>query len=275
MLTYPNIDPVIFHLGPLQVRWYGLMYVLGFIATYMLVRYQIRKYQIKDLAAHFENFNIALIIGLIAGGRLGYVLFYNLPYYLQHPLEIIATWQGGMSFHGGLLGFIIGGYIYCRRHRLDFWQNADIYVVTVPIGLGLGRIGNFLNGELFGRESDVPWAMVFPYGGPVARHPSQLYECFLEGFLLFAILWILKDVARKRRWPSGTMLACFLFLYGLFRVVVEFFREPDQHLGFIIASFTLGQLLSIAMIGAAVLLFTLRKNSMNCSKNSVQDKKVS
>lgn len=268
MITYPNIDPVIFHIGPLQIRWYGLMYVLGFIASYVLVRHQIKKYHVKDLAVHFENLNIALILGLIVGGRLGYVLFYNLPYYLQHPLEIIATWQGGMSFHGGLLGLIIGGYIYCRRHGLDFWLNADIYVVTVPIGLGLGRIGNFLNGELFGRETDVPWAMVFPGGGPVARHPSQLYECFLEGILLFGVLWVLKDVARNRQWPTGVMLCFFLFFYGLFRVIVEFFREPDQHLGFVVSLLTMGQLLSISMIGAALLLFVLRKSSFKDTKET-------
>lgn len=258
MIAYPDIDPVIVHLGPLQIRWYGLMYVLGFIASYLLVRHQIRRFQLKELARHFENLNMALIISLIVGGRLGYVLFYNLSYYLQHPLEIVATWQGGMSFHGALLGLIAAGFFYCRRHHLDFWRTADIYVVTAPIGLGLGRIGNFINGELFGRVTDVPWGMVFPAGGPLPRHPSQLYECLLEGVLLFIILWNLKNLQVKRRWPTGTMLVCFLIGYGVLRCFAELFREPDAQLGFLAAHLTMGQLLSGFMILAGGLLLFAR-----------------
>ena len=261
MISYPNIDPVIFHLGPLQIRWYGLMYVLGFIASYLLVRHQIGRFQLKKLGVHFENLNVVLIISLVVGGRLGYVVFYNLPYYLQHPLEIAATWQGGMSFHGALIGLIVAGLYYCRRHKLDFWQTADIYVVTVPIGLGLGRIGNFLNGELFGRVTDVPWAMIFPGGGPLPRHPSQLYECLLEGVLLFVLLWNLKNLQHARNWPTGTMLACFLAGYGMLRWFAELFREPDAHLGFLAGSLTMGQLLSGGMILAGIVLLFVRRKA--------------
>jgi phosphatidylglycerol:prolipoprotein diacylglycerol transferase len=267
MLPYPNIDPVIFHLGPFQVRWYGLMYVLGFFATFLLVSHQIRVKQLKELGRQFENLNVVLILSMVVGGRLGYVLFYNLPYYLQHPFEIAATWQGGMSFHGGLLGLILGGYIFCRRHSLDFWQVADVYVVTIPIGLGLGRIGNFINGELFGRVAAVPWAMIFPGGGPLPRHPSQLYECLLEGLLLFVILWNLKDRRFVRQWPTGSMLAAFLFLYGIFRLVVEVFREPDPQLGFLFGIITMGQLLSFLMIGGGVLLVFLRRKKQKTMQN--------
>ena len=257
MLPYPHIDPVIFGIGPFKVRWYGLMYVLGFTASYFLVLHQIRKFGLKKLAAHFENLNFVLILSLVLGGRLGYVLIYNLPYYLRHPAEIMATWQGGMSFHGALLGVIIGGALFCKKKGLNFWQTADIYVVTVPIGLGLGRLGNFINGELFGRVSTVPWAMVFPGGGPLPRHPSQLYEFFLEGIVLFAILWKLKD----RPHPAGFILAFFLIFYGIFRSFVELFRQPDPQLGFLLGSFTMGQILSLVMLltGAVILLWRRRQ----------------
>ncbi len=261
MMTFPNIDPVIFSMGPLQVRWYGLMYVLGFAATLLLVKYQIKKFDFKEFDAHFENLNLVLIISLVLGGRLGYVLFYNLPYYLKHPLEILATWQGGMSFHGGMLGLIIGAVIFCRKNRLDFWRVIDLYGVTIPIGLGLGRIGNFINAELYGRATDVPWGMVFPGGGPYPRHPSQLYEAFLEGVVLFLVLWFLKEKQNPPSisWPYGSMGALFLILYGVFRIFVEFFREPDAHLGFIVAGITMGQMLSSLMIVAGLALFLVRR----------------
>jgi phosphatidylglycerol:prolipoprotein diacylglycerol transferase len=260
MISFPQIDPVIFQVGPLQVRWYGLMYVLGFAATLLLVKHQIKKVNFKELDVHFENLNLVLIISLVLGGRLGYVFFYNLPYYLKHPLDILATWQGGMSFHGGMLGLIIGGVIFCRKNGLDFWRAADIYTVTIPIGLGLGRIGNFINAELYGRVTDVPWGMVFPGGGPYPRHPSQLYECFLEGLVLFFILWTLKDKQNPpSSWAPGSMMALCMILYGIFRIFVEFFREPDAHLGFIAAGVTMGQLLSSLMIIAGFILFLVRK----------------
>jgi len=259
-MTYPHIDPVIFSIGPLQVRWYGLMYVLGFGASLLLVKYQIKKFGFKELDVHFENLNLVLIISLVLGGRLGYVLFYNLPYYLAHPSEILATWQGGMSFHGGMLGLIVGCVLFCRRKGLDFWRVADFYTVTIPIGLGLGRIGNFINGELYGRTTDVPWAMIFPGGGPLPRHPSQLYEAFLEGLVLFLVLWLLKEKQNPpSSWPAGSMMAVCIILYGAFRIFVEFFREPDAHLGFIAAGMTMGQLLSSLMIVAGIILLLVRR----------------
>jgi len=261
MLAYPRIDPVIFSIGPLQVRWYGLMYVLGFLAAYLLVRYQARKFHWRKLEKHLDNLNLAIILGVILGGRLGYVLFYNFPYYQHHPLEIFATWQGGMSFHGGCIGVLLAGLYYCRRKGLDYWKTADLYVVTVPVGLGLGRIGNFINGELYGRSTDLPWGMIFPGGGPLPRHPSQLYEVLLEGILLFAILWTVKGKPWRKNnpWPHGSMLSLFLLLYGIFRFCVEFVREPDPQLGTIFLWMTMGQLLSLGMIFCGLVLYGVRK----------------
>lgn len=253
MLPFPNIDPVIIKIGPLSVRWYGVMYLIGFAASYLLVKYQIKKKKIavgmKDIDALYSF----LIFGLIIGARLGYVVFYNLSDYLKNPLEIFAVWRGGMSFHGGLIGAVVAGVIFSVKKRLDFWRLSDIVIVTAPIGLGLGRLGNFINGELYGRVTDVPWAMVFPGGGSLPRHPSQLYEFFLEGVILFLILWALKD----KGFRSGVISALFLILYGLFRFLVEFFREPDPQLGFILGSFTMGQMLSAAMIlfGVGILFY--------------------
>jgi len=254
MIPYPHLDPVIVSLGPLKVRWYGMMYVIGFVAGYILVNRQIKRFSCHWLEPHFENLNTVIIIGLVLGARLGYIFFYNLPFYRQHPLEAFALWHGGLSFHGALIGVICAGFWYCRKYKLGFLRTADLYVVTVPVGLGFGRLGNFINGELFGRVSDVPWAMVFPAGGPMPRHPSQLYESFLEGVVLFTILWLLKNVHHKRKWPDGSMLAAFLIGYGLIRCGVEFFREPDVQLGLLAGIISMGQLLSILMIIAGVTL---------------------
>lgn len=261
MIPFPEIDPVIFSLGPLKVRWYGLMYVIGFGASYFLVKYQIQRFGYKNLANHFDNINITLIISLIIGGRLGYVLFYSLPYYLEQPLEIVAIWHGGMSFHGALLALIIGGALFAWIKKIDFWKGADIYAVTIPIGLGCGRLGNFINGELFGRTTEVPWAMIFPYGGPSPRHPSQLYEAFLEGLVLFLILWSVKHKPWQpgSSWPHGSLLALFLMGYGMMRFVVEFFREPDPQVGLIAGIFTMGQLLCLAMIAGGLGIIVYRK----------------
>ncbi|MBU4407380.1 MAG: prolipoprotein diacylglyceryl transferase, partial [Proteobacteria bacterium] len=186
---------------------------------------------------------------------------YNPSYYLANPQDILATWQGGMSFHGALAGMLIGGLIFCRVTGLPFWQSADVYIITTPIGLGLGRIGNFINGELYGRMSDVPWGMVFPAGGVMPRHPSQLYEAFLEGVVLFSLLWLLKNRYWQHRWPSGSLLALFLLFYGIFRTIVELFREPDAQLGFLFGVLTMGQLLSSLMIGTGLLILLVRRKS--------------
>lgn len=254
MLPYPNIDPVIFRIGPFEVRWYGVMYLIGFVVSYLLVRYQIKKKRLPLGKELVESLYSYLIIGLLVGARLGYVLFYNFSYYIGHPLEIFAVWHGGMSFHGGLIGSVLAGYLFCRRSRLDFWQTADLIIVTAPIGLGLGRLANFINGELYGRVADLPWAMVFPGAGPLPRHPSQLYELFMEGIALFIILWTAKDRVRR----TGTLTALFLIFYGLFRFVVEFFREPDPQLGLIFGIVTMGQLLSAAMMLAGAALLAAR-----------------
>jgi phosphatidylglycerol:prolipoprotein diacylglycerol transferase len=254
MLEYPQIDPVLLHIGPLALHWYGLMYVLGFGATFFLVRRQIRLYDIKELAPLFENLNMALLVSLVLGGRLGYVFFYNFSYYLHHPLQIANTLAGGMSFHGALLGVLAGGVWFCRRHQLHFLKMADIYVATIPVGLGLGRIGNFINAELYGRVTDVPWAMVFPGGGPYPRHPSQLYEAALEGVLLFVLLAWMSGLKRKKGWGHGSILAFFLVYYGILRSFAELFREPDGHIGLMAGFLSRGQLLSLAMIVGGFLL---------------------
>jgi phosphatidylglycerol:prolipoprotein diacylglycerol transferase len=254
MIPYPEIKP---YIGSLEVRWYGLMYLLGFTASYLLVRYQIKKRTPGINTRIVDDLYFYLILGLIIGARLGYVVFYNPAQYLRNPLEILALWHGGMSFHGGLIGTILAGIVFVRRRNLYFWTLSDLIVVTAPVGLCLGRIGNFINGELFGRVSNVPWAMVFPEGGPLPRHPSQLYEAILEGPVLFIILWIWKD----RFKTSGYTTALFLILYGVFRFLVEFFREPDPQLGFIISFLTMGQILSTLMIlsGIIIVMF-LRRN---------------
>ena len=262
MLTYPQIDPIIVAFGPLKVRWYGLMYVLGFGAAYFLVKYQLGRVRFQELAERLDNLNLYLILGVILGGRLGYVFFYQPAYFFDHPLEIFATWQGGMSFHGGCIGVILAGVLFCAFHRLSFWKAADLYVVTIPFGLGFGRIGNFINGELFGRPSEVPWAMVFPGADALPRHPSQLYEALLEGVLLFVILWAVRQKPWQdkpsRLWPHGSMLALFLILYGMLRIIAEQFREPDPYLGLLMFQMTMGQLLSTVMIVTGLALWGLR-----------------
>lgn len=254
MLPYPNIKPEIFRIGPFEVRWYGVMYLIGFIASYLLVRYQIRKKALPLGKEVVESLFSYLIIGLLLGARLGYILFYNASYYIDNPLEVLAVWHGGMSFHGGLTGSVLAGYLFCRKRPLDFWQAADLVIVTAPLGLGLGRLANFINGELYGRVTDLPWAMVFPGAGPLPRHPSQLYEFLLEGVALFLILWTAKDRVRR----TGTLTALFLILYGLFRFFVEFFREPDPQLGLLAGVATMGQLLSAAMMLAGAALLAVR-----------------
>ncbi|MDX8405389.1 MAG: prolipoprotein diacylglyceryl transferase [Mariprofundus sp.] len=247
MLHWPAIDPVALQLGPLAIHWYGLMYIAGFSATWYLVRLQLQQAGLWEQsvpAEAYEGLFTALIIGVVLGGRIGYVLFYNFPYYSQHPLEILYVWQGGMSFHGGLVGPIIAGWWYCRKYRLPFLQLADRFFTVAPLGLMFGRIGNFINGELWGRVSDVPWAMVFPGAGPDPRHPSQLYEMTLEGIVLFIVLWSL----RKRDWPAGARVAVFLIGYALARIVCESFRQPDVQLGFLFGPVTMGMLLSSAML---------------------------
>jgi phosphatidylglycerol:prolipoprotein diacylglycerol transferase len=247
-----NINPILVELGPIRVTWYGLMYVFGFFASYLLVRYQMKRKDFGVSKLEVENLYFYLILGLIIGARLGYVLFYDIKMYLKDPLEIFAIWHGGMSFHGGLIGVLIVGIFFSWKNKKSFLKIADLFIVTAPIGLGLGRIGNFINGELYGRVTQVPWAMIFPTDKDLLpRHPSQLYESALEGGVLFLILWFLKD----KKLPTGGLLAVFLSLYGVFRFVVEFFREPDAHLGFVLGPFTMGQVLTAFMIAGGIIFF--------------------
>ncbi len=254
MLSYPSINPTIVKLGPIQIRWYGVMYILGFAVSYLLVKYQIRKKRLDIDTGVINDLFLYLIIGLIVGARIGYVVFYNLAFYFSHPLKLLAVWEGGMSFHGGLIGIVLAGIIFVRKKRIDFWQLADLVAVTAPIGLGLGRLGNFINAELYGRVTSLPWGMVFPAGGDLPRHPSQLYEFLLEGVLLFAILWRIKDVPLTK----GGVFCIFVILYGIFRFFVEFFRQPDPQIGFIFSFFTMGQALSILMVMVGLVLIYAR-----------------
>lgn len=259
MLTYPDIKPYIISIGPLQIRWYSMMYLIGFVSSYLLVKYQIRKKNLSIDGKIIEDIYFYIVLGLILGARLGYVLIYNLSEYLRNPLEILAVWHGGMSFHGGLVGALIAGIVIARKRHLNYWLYSDLIIVTAPIGLGLGRIGNFINSELYGRVTDVPWAMVFPGGGDLPRHPSQLYEAFFEGLILFILLWFGKD----RIMVKGRITALFLILYGIMRFSMEFFREPDYQLGFIVSILTMGQILSIIMIIAGVVILYRQKSACN------------
>ncbi|MFP5212795.1 MAG: prolipoprotein diacylglyceryl transferase [Acidobacteriota bacterium] len=261
MLKYPEIDPDIISIGPIHIRWYGVMYVLGFLAGYIFIQKQNRSREIGLTGVTAQDFILWAAIGVIVGGRLGYVLFYQFNdymMYLKNPLEIVATWHGGMSFHGGLIGATVAAWLFSRKRGLPFAAVADSAIVTAPLGLGFGRIGNFINGELWGRTTDVPWAMVFPGAGPLPRHPSQLYEALLEGFVLFSVLWFL----RQRPFKDGMMVAFFLFFYGVFRFIIEFFREPDVQVGYLLGYFTMGQLLCLGMILASFVLtaFLYRKS---------------
>jgi phosphatidylglycerol:prolipoprotein diacylglycerol transferase len=246
-----DINPILIDLGPIKVGWYGLMYVFGFMASYLLVRYQMKRKDFGISRVEVDDLYFFLVLGLMIGARLGYILFYDLKMYLSDPLEMFAFWHGGMSFHGGLIGVLIVGILFSWRNRKSFWKVADLIIVTAPIGLGLGRIGNFINGELYGRVTQVPWGMIFPKGGELPRHPSQLYESILEGWVLFLILWFLKE----KKIPAGSLLSLFLILDGAFRFFVEFFREPDAHLGFILGPFTTGQILTSLMIVGGILLY--------------------
>jgi len=251
MLTYPKIDPVAIHLGPLQVHWYGIMYLIGFSAAWWLGKSRADRSpdwnaeQVGDLIFYGA-------LGVILGGRLGYILFYDLSAYIHSPLNIFKIWQGGMSFHGGLLGVCIALWLYGRRLGKGFFEVTDFVAPLVPIGLGAGRIGNFINGELWGRVSELPWAMVFsdPRAGGLPRHPSQLYEALLEGLLLFTIVWV---YSRKPR-PTMAVSGMFLLFYGLFRFVIEFTRMPDAQLGMIAFGWmSMGQVLSLPMIVLGIL----------------------
>lgn len=262
MIPFPNIDPVAFHIGPLPVRWYALAYIAGVILGWRYAVALVRKEPRWPTEPLFEAYISWVILGIVLGGRMGYVLFYNLPMFLQHPLEIFMLWHGGMSFHGGFLGVLAATALFCRRHALSFLTFTDVVCCVVPIGLFFGRIANFINGELFGRVSDVPWAMVFPHGGDLPRHPSQLYHAGLEGLSLLLILGLMARHERIRA-REGFLSGMFLVLYGVFRGFVECFREPDAQIGFLFGGITMGQILCIPMIFFGLLLLARARQKHN------------
>ena len=252
-LAFPNLDPVIVSFGPVAIRWYALAYVLGLVIGWRYIRYLAKGTVPGRDKRAADDFLVWCTLGVIIGGRLGYVIFYQPGYFIENPGQIPVVWQGGMSFHGGMLGVIGAILLFARLRKLNLLSVADVAACAVPIGLFFGRVANFVNGELYGRASDVSWAMVFPGGGPAPRHPSQLYEAFLEGLVLFAVLTVLAFVLRAGQRP-GLLTGVFLIGYGLSRIVVELFREPDAFLGFIFGGITMGQILSLPMLAIGLYL---------------------
>lgn len=262
---YPEISPDLIAFGPIHIRWYGMMYILGFALGYLLLKKRSRETGLNIDVEVLKDFAFYLFVGVLLGGRLGYVLFYQPMYYVQNPVEFLYIFRGGMSFHGGLIGTLLAGWLFCSRKGIDFYRMADAVIPAVPIGLGLGRIGNFINAELWGRPTTVPWAMVFPTDPTQQlRHPSQLYEFLLEGVLLFTILMVL----RRFKLAPGVLFWTFIMLYGVARIVGEFFREPDAHLSFLFsqvpglasANLTAGMLLSLPMlVGGLVMIAALSR----------------
>jgi phosphatidylglycerol:prolipoprotein diacylglycerol transferase len=251
VLTHPQFDPVLFSLGPVAVRWYGLMYVIAFVAFVMLGKYRARQGLGNGVTQEgVDDMLLYGVLGVILGGRLGYVLFYKPEHYLSHPLEIPQIWAGGMSFHGGLLGVLVAIAIFCARRKLRWITTMDFVAPLVPLGLAAGRLGNFINGELPGRATDLPWGMWFPQVDrvPLARHPSQLYQFALEGLALFALLWWFSSKPR----PAGAVSGAFLLGYGVFRFLAEFGRQPDDFLGLLALGLSMGQWLSLPMIAGGI-----------------------
>jgi phosphatidylglycerol---prolipoprotein diacylglyceryl transferase len=256
VLTFPHIDPVLISIGPLAVRWYALAYIVGIIAGWIYARAIIASPKLWGgpaplTVAAYDDFIVWITLGIILGGRIGYVLFYNFPHFREHPGEILQLWNGGMSFHGGVLGSVLATVLFALRRGISILSLGDVTLAVTPIGLFLGRLANFINGELWGRPSDVPWAMIFPSGGPLPRHPSQLYEAALEGLLLLAVLGVLVRCGALKR--PGLVSSSFAVVYGVLRIFCEFFREPDVQLGFLWGSLTMGMLLSIPLIVAGII----------------------
>lgn len=251
MLTHPEIDPVALALGPLKVHWYGLMYLVGFTGFWLLGRWRSRQSWSPVNAEQVGDFLFYGAMGAVLGGRIGYILFYDFPGFLADPLKLVRVWEGGMSFHGGMLGVFVAILLYARKLKVHFFTLSDFIAPLVPIGLGAGRMGNFINGELWGRPTDAPWGMVFPQVDTLARHPSQLYQAFLEGVVLFLVLWVVSRKARR----TGLISGLFLIGYGMTRIIVEFFRQPDAHLQFVAFDWvTMGQVLSLPMIFAGLII---------------------
>lgn len=255
VIPFPRLDPVLIHIGPLAIRWYALSYIVGILAGWFYARAIIASQRLWGGAApltviDFDDFIVWVTLGIILGGRTGYVLFYNLPHFAAHPLEIFELWTGGMSFHGGVAGCIVAVVLFARYRGIPFLSLGDVTTAVAPIGLFLGRMANFINGELWGRPTDAPWGMIFPNGGPIPRHPSQLYEALLEGVVLLVVLGVLVRCGALKR--PGVITGCFALGYGVARIVCEFFREPDAQLGFLWGGLTMGMLLCIPLMLAGL-----------------------
>jgi len=254
MIIYPEIDPVLFQIGPLKLYWYGTMYLIGFLIAWWLGSRRARAETAVITPEQMSDVIFYGVLGVIVGGRIGYVVFYGLPTFLDAPLNIFKIWQGGMSFHGGLIGVLIAAWLYARKIKRGFFEVTDFIAPLVPLALGAGRIGNFINGELWGRPTDLPWGMVFPHVDHIVRHPSQLYQAALEGLVLFIILWLFS----KRPRPTMAVSGLFLIGYGTIRFFAEFLRTPDLHLGFVAFEWmTMGQLLTLPMPVAGIILMGL------------------
>lgn len=263
-MNFPQFDPVAFSIGPLQFRWYAFAYLAGFlIGWFYAKRLSVIRGDKTDLQPKFDNFLTWAIVGVILGGRLGYVLFYQFQQYLSNPIEIFQIWRGGMSFHGGLVGIIVAILVFCRVEKIPVLGMGDIMATVGPIGFLLGRLANFVNGELYGRVTDVPWGMVFPGGGPLPRHPSQLYEALLEGGLLLIMMAVFFSIKAIRNRP-GALSGIFLMGYASCRIFAEFFREPDVQIGYLPFGITMGQALSIPMFlfGLGLLCYVIRNDKL-------------
>jgi len=276
-ITFPVFDPIALAIGPIAIRWYALAYIGGIVLGWIYARSLVKQERLWDgpvpiTLLQLDDFILWVTIGIIVGGRTGYVLFYNPALFIQHPAEILQLWNGGMSFHGGFLGCVAAVMLFARKNGISILSLGDLTTAVGPIGLFLGRLANFINSELWGRPADasVPWAMVFPNGGPLPRHPSQLYEAGLEGILLFAILAVMVRMGALKR--PGLILGSFIAIYGLARITAEFFREPDPQLGFLWGGLTMGMLLSVPMIiaGTILIMMAWRRKAPEPIQQSIQ-----
>jgi phosphatidylglycerol:prolipoprotein diacylglycerol transferase len=273
VIPYPHIDPVLFAIGSLEIRWYALAYMAGFLIGWLYARWLASRPALWGGASplkpgELDDFVLICVPAIVLGGRIGYVLFYNLPYYIANPVEMFEPWTGGMSFHGALLGALAAECFFSRWRKVPFFCVTDIVCAVAPIGLMFGRLANFINGELWGRVTDVPWAMVFPDAGPLPRHPSQLYEATLEGFLFFIALALLIRAGALRR--PGTITGVFMIWYGCARIVCEMFRQPDVQLGFLWGGLTMGMLLSIPLILVGIGVLVLARRGKPLSPTRIQ-----